>query len=196
VKTNLSLALIALSLAGCGGPLVYADLEDQEICFVKPNQSVPALDIPSNIPVPADTPVDFADDLDLSDGVPGLDKKGAVTGILQITSLSMHSQTSMDQLDSGSFDLSDVATPGTSLQHISYAKPAGTAAPVNDVTFVVAQPSANLVDPLTGSSGKLHFSAEFRGKPPTKTDLGGADHWNVDITVCVYAKVKVDATKL
>ena len=172
-------ASLALALAGCGGPLVGADIDEPRICLVMHSQTVPGAPIPVGLVLPE---VSWEGDLDLGSKLPGLDKQGAVTGSIRMLSLTTTGSTDLSSVTSADVALVDAAGQATSF--MSYTRPTPVTTP--DVLDMKLDQDLNLLDNL--QAGLLHYRIPFKGLPPSIS-------WTADIEPCLSAHLTVDALK-
>ena len=177
------IASLALTLAGCSGPLVGADIDEPRICLVMKSQTVPGAPIPAGlVGLIPDQTVTWAGDLDLGSKLPGLDKQGAVTGSIRMLSLTTTGSTDLSSITSAQVALVDAA--GQSTTFMSYTRPTPVTTP--DVLDMKLDQDLNLLDKLEG--GLLHYSITFKGLPPPTS-------WSADIETCLSAHLTIDALK-
>lgn len=189
MRTNLALGLALLSAAGCGGPLVGADVEVPRICVTVHGQTVPAAPVGLG-----QQTVSWDGQIDLSEVLADFSKKGATTGEVRTLEVSMTSTTDMSMLSSAALDVLEPDPADSTghamrtLQHASYTRPQLVADP-NRVDFVVEQPPGNLLGVMLANGNVIQYHARFTGTPPTTP-------WSTDVMACVYTHVTVDLTKI
>ena len=176
------LATLALSLAGCGDPLFFAEVEERRICL-QVSSTLPGTGVNVNVgEQTVDSPVGS---IDVASQIAGLDKaKDATTASVRLTSLSVSSAGDLSFVAAAEVDLSDAN--GQLAPFVHYAAPAGQAAPVSRIDMVVDDPNVNLYGRLVG--GALSYQLHVTGTPP-------AAETPVDVTARMYVKVLVDALK-
>ena len=174
-------ASLALALAGCGGPLVGADIDEPRICLVMHSQTVPGAPIPGGVVLP-DQQVSWEGDLDLGSKIPGLDKQGAVTGSIHMLSLTTTGSTDLSSVSSADVALVDAAGQPTSF--MSYTRPTPVTTP--DALDMKLDQDLNLLDEVQG--GLLRYRITFKGQPPPTS-------WTADIETCLSAHLTIDALK-
>jgi hypothetical protein len=175
--TTFAIALFALSAAGCGDPLFFAEVEEKRICLTQLNQQIPG--VPAGV---GPQSVAWEGDFDLGSNIPGLDTSGT-TGSLRLLSVSVTGSTDLTGITLADVTVTDAAGVATDLVH--YAQPTPVPDPMR-IDMTVAQ-DVDLLDRVR-HGGKLHYSVAFKGSPPTAA-------WTAAVETCMYAKVKVDALK-
>ncbi len=178
--------LALLSAAGCGGPPLFAEIADERICVTMPAEEVPAA--PAGI---GERTVTWQGQLDVGEGVPGLDKRDATTGTIELNGLSMASTTDASGVAAAEVTITEADPSNPSvprvLQRSTYTRKPG--ADPRKLVFEVESPARNLLPALTAQGGVLHYQVTFRGTPPTQA-------WTASVESCVRAHVTVDLTKL
>ncbi|HEX9289728.1 MAG TPA: hypothetical protein VF904_09395 [Anaeromyxobacteraceae bacterium] len=174
--TTFAIALLALSAAGCGDPLFFAEVEEKRICITQLGQPIPAA--PAGV---GPQSVHWEGDFDLGSNIPGLDTS-ATTGSLRLVSVSVTGSTDLTGITLADVTITDAAGVATDLVH--YEQPPTVSDPRRlDMTV-----APNDLLERVRNGGKLHYSFAFEGSPPS-TD------WTADLETCMYARVMVDALK-
>ena len=175
----------ALTLAGCSGPLLGADVTEPKLCLMLQAVTIPAAPaIPTGVTVPDQT-VTWTGDLDVGSSIPGLDKAGAVTGaihMLSLTTAASPATTDLSSITSASVAVTDAT--GNALSFMHYTRPTPVTTPSE--LDMVLDDDLNLLDELQG--GVLHYTITFAGLPPTTA-------WTADIETCFSAHLTIDALK-
>ncbi len=188
------LAVAALSLAACGGPLLFAELEIPDIHVTLPSQSFPASD--SSNPVDWCTPAQSSPpciattlDYDLAGNVPVLNEQG-VTYDLRLTDVAVTLAATEVGKDLRGAELItirvlDPVDPSASVVVASYARPPGTVAP----TSIAVSGNANVDLGPYLRAGRLPVRAEFVFDQLTPAFLA-------DVRVGFSLEVQLDYGKL
>ena len=182
-RTLLALAF-ALTLAGCGGPLVGVHLEETRICLVRQSQTVPGTHLPAGAVV-ADQAVTWEGDVDVGSVIPGLTTAGAVTGsihVLSLTATAVPATTDLSGVSSAAVAVVDSAGQAATFLHYTRPQPVTTTSAID----MVLDQDLNMLDELQG--GLLHYRVRFTGQPPS-------NDWTADIETCLSADLTVDALK-
>lgn len=172
-------ASLALALSGCGDPLLFAEVEDKQICMTMPGQTVPGAGQLAAL-VPEQT-VTYDGSLDLGSAIPGLDKKGT-SGTIKSISLRVNSDTDMSVIRRAEVNLYSLAGEDATL----YMHYDTSEKPTTDprVLEMLIDADVDLFSRLAGGKA-IDYHISFTGKPP-------AAAWTADITACLSAKVKID----
>lgn len=170
---------LALTLAGCGGPVLFAELEMPSVAVTLPQYSFPGapagvtvredivVDVGANVPLVNEPNVEF--DLRLSRMTLVLDTSGPMSNFDDIESVTI---TALAPAGSGLVDLVLLA----------YTNP-HTATNVTRIT-ATSETDADLKPYL--SAGQLNIKAEYTGGGlPLST-------WTADLTAEFWMKVKLD----
>lgn len=172
-------ASLALALTGCGDPLLFAEVEDKQICLTMPSQTIPGAG-PLSPDLPEQT-VTYDGSLDLGSAIPGLDTKGT-TGTIKSISLHVNSTTDMSVIRRADVNLSSVAgEPATLYMHYDRGQEPTT--DPHDLTMII-DADVNLFQRLAGGKS-IDYHISFTGSPP-------AADWTADVVACVSAKVQID----
>ena len=176
-----ALAPALLLTAACGDPLFFAQVKEERLCLALANRSVPAA--PAVVAAFGPQTVTWTGDLDLGSKFPGLDKKEAVKGSINMLSMAVTASTGTDLsgVTTAEGAVADAAGVSTTFMHYV---PSGEAGKLS-MTLDQGQ-DLNLLDQLDG--GVLHYAVTFSGTPPT-TD------WNAEIESCLTLDVTIDALK-
>ncbi len=190
MKTAL-IASLALTLAACGGPLFYAEVQEQEICIDFPGENAPY----SPVPIPATQAISTESSFDVGSQIPGLDKNGT-TGSIKVTKLTITGDAAAlkNDIQSAEIDLPD--DTGTLQPTLTYATAAPTAGaldcPTGSATCTISMKVVrqdDLLKALLAAKGALAYKLSLAGQPPTAP-------WTVDMNVCMTGSVKVDLLKV
>jgi hypothetical protein len=175
VRTAL-FASLALVLSACGDPLLFAALEEKQMCITLPSQTIPgAPDVGVHT-------VSWRGSFDLGSGIPGLGEKGT-TGSIKTTSLELKSSTDMRVITSAQLDLSTAEGPAP---YMHYDQPAEVADPYA-LSMTIDQ-DIDLFSQL--ADGKtIEYTISLNGQPPP------AD-WTADITACMSVQLQVDPLEM
>ena len=170
-------ASVALALSGCGDPLLFAEVEDRQICMTLPGQSIPMA--PPDI---GEHTVSWQGSLDLGSAIPGLGDKGT-TGSIKSISLQVNSTTDMTKIRRADVELTAEGQAPTPYMH--YEQQASASPNVLSMTI---DDDIDLFARLAGGE-KIQYAISFTGEPPTVA-------WTADITACMSAKVKLDPLEM
>jgi hypothetical protein len=168
-----ALPLLALA-AGCGDPLVFAEVEEPSVCFTVHNQAM--------VGTGGATVTDFVysgtSPVNIGDNVALMNSKGATVNahVLSFTLTDAKGTADLSGIASASVTISNTAG---STPLLSYTRPANP--PKDHLTM--AGSSQEIGALLSG--GNFNYSVAVSGQPP-------ANDWTANIEVCLYLKVKVD----
>lgn len=172
-------------LAGCGGPLLGAQIDESRLCLVLPSQTVPAAPTaPPGAVVPEQT-VTWEGDVDVGSVIPGL-SDGTVTGsihALSLTTTANPATVDLETISAADVEVIDASGKATAIMHYTRPDPA---TPTDHLDMTVGQ-DVNLLPQLKG--GVLQYRITFKGLPPRTT-------WTADLETCLSANVTIDALEL
>jgi hypothetical protein len=170
------LPLLGLAaLAGCGDPLLFAEVESRRVCVARLRASIPGS------PAAAGE-VTWSGEVDLGDGVAEL--RDAATGEVRLLGVSVRNASA----DLGGISAIDVAVAhgeAVPTPALTYAVPANAPSPLTQLS--AGGGDLDVFSYLEG--GVLRFSVRFSGAPP-------GTGWTADVEVCASAKVLVDALEV
>lgn len=169
------LPLLAAALAGCGDPLLFAEIESRRVCVARLGEAIPGSPVGGG-------EVTWTGEVDLGDGVAEL--RDAASGEVRLLGV---------EIRNASADLGGIAALGVEVAHgagafepvLEYAVPPGAPAPLTALS-AAGGGDLDVFSYLEG--GVLRFSIRFSGAPP-------AAQWTADVELCASAKVLVDAVE-
>jgi hypothetical protein len=181
---NLVFGLFALSIAGCGDPLFFAEVEEKRICLQLEGQQVDAAPAAA---AGQSVTVEWHGDFDLGSHIAGLDtNRQGTTGDIEMLSLDVTSDPAILQdIHAAEVNVSDASGNFDPDPLMHYTQPSPFDLAATKITFVLDR-NLNLFDRLDG--GKLHYALQFTGNPPTQP-------WTATIDTCFRARIMVDALK-
>lgn len=178
MRSALSVTALAFSLAGCGDPLLFAEIEEARLCLTQTGSISASAGT-------SDVQLLYAGSYDLGSQTAGLTSNGVTSTLkaLDFTITAVH----------GGVDFSSVTSAIVIVQKSDGANGGNATIATLDrqnsdrARLVMKSDGMDVLDYL--SSGQLKFAVKAAGS------IVSPHAWDANLEICLYAKVKLDALR-